>query len=183
MDELAGSIERHLSQLNVTSTYWPGNAEIREALRTEPVFRRSKKARPRMLLEAIEDQFRRPTNQPQVPRLGTRSSTSCRNSGPRTGRSHDEEAEEVRAEHVHRLGNLTLLTSSLNSKVSNGPWASKRKALQAHDTLLLNSRLLSTIDDIWDEAAIDARTDSMIDVLFSDMAGPGGTQGDRRRST
>ena len=67
-DELGDSIERHLSQLNVTSTYWPGNDEIRDALRTEPLYRRSKKARLRMLLEAIEDQYRRATNQPQVPR-------------------------------------------------------------------------------------------------------------------
>ena len=90
---------------------------------------------------------------------------------------HGEDAEEVRAEHVHRLGNLTLLTSSLNSKVSNGPWASKREALQAHDTLLLNSRLLSTIDDIWDEAAIDARTDAMIDVLLTTWPVPEGHEG------
>ena len=44
--------------------------EIREALRTEQVFRRFKKARLRMLLEAIEDAIRRGTNQPQVPRRG-----------------------------------------------------------------------------------------------------------------
>ena len=43
--ELADSIEGHLSRLNVTSTYWPGDDEIREALRTEQVFRRFKKAR------------------------------------------------------------------------------------------------------------------------------------------
>ena len=68
--DLAGSIERHLSRLNVTSTYWPGDREIRDALRTEQVFRRFKKARLRMLLEAIEDDYRRGTNQPQVPRRG-----------------------------------------------------------------------------------------------------------------
>ena len=41
-----------------------------ETLRTEQVFRRFKKARLRMLLEAIEDEYRRGTNQPQVPRRG-----------------------------------------------------------------------------------------------------------------
>ena len=41
-DELGDSIERHLSQLNVTSTYWPGNDEIRNALRPEQLYRRSK---------------------------------------------------------------------------------------------------------------------------------------------
>jgi alkylated DNA nucleotide flippase Atl1 len=166
-DELGDSIERHLSQLNVASTYWPGNDEIRDALRTEPSYRRSKKARLRMLLEAIEDHYRRPTNQPQVPRVSYPIEHILPQQWADNWPVQGEDAEEVRAEHVHRLGNLTLLTSYLNSKVSNGPWASKRTALQEHDTLLLNSRLLSTIDGTWDEAAIDSRTDDMIDVLLA----------------
>src|SRR4051794_19790836 len=64
--ELPPKIEGYLSRLNVTSTYWPGDAEIRERLRAEQVFRRVKKARLRMLLEAIGDSRRRGTNQPQL---------------------------------------------------------------------------------------------------------------------
>jgi alkylated DNA nucleotide flippase Atl1 len=165
--ELAGSIEAYLSRLNVTSTYWPGDVEIREALRTEQVFRRFKKARTRMLLEAIEDAFRRGTNQPQVPRRGYPIEHILPQKWAEHWPVHDTEADEFRAEHVHRLGNLTLLTKSLNSKVSNGPWATKRSALQAHDTLLLNSRLLSTLDGTWNEAGIEARTKAMIDVLLA----------------
>ena len=71
------------------------------------------------------------------------------------------------------------MTKSLNSKVSNGPWASKREALQAHDTLLLNSRLLSAVGDTWDEDGIDARTDAMIDVLLETWPVPAGHE--RRR--
>ena len=67
-DELADKVAGYLSRLNVTSTYWPGEVEIRQALQSEPVFRRFKKARLRMLLEAIEDSHRAGTNQPQVPR-------------------------------------------------------------------------------------------------------------------
>ena len=175
--ELADGIEAHLSRLNVTSTYWPGDEEIRQALRTEQAFRRFKKARLRMLLEAIEDEYRRGTNQPQVPRRGYPIEHILPQTWTDTWPVHDTEAQEARAEHVHRLGNLTLLTRSLNSKVSNGPWASKRKALQAHDTLLLNSRLLSTVDSTWDEAGIDSRTDAMIDVLLAMWPVPEGHEG------
>jgi alkylated DNA nucleotide flippase Atl1 len=175
--ELADSIERHLSRLNVTSTYWPGNQEIRETLRTERVFRRFKKARLRMLLEAIEDDYRRGTNQPQVPRRGYPVEHILPQTWAENWPVPDPEAEEFRAEHVHRLGNLTLLTRSLNSKVSNGPWAIKRAALQANDTLLLNSRLLATVDAVWDEAAIDSRTDAMIDVLLAIWPVPEGHSG------
>ena len=175
--ELADGIEGHLSRLNVTSTYWPGDEELREALRTEQAFRRFKKARLRMLLEAIEDEYRRGTNQPQVPRRGYPIEHILPQTWAETWPVHGTEAEELRAEHVHRLGNLTLLTRSLNSKVSNGPWTSKRKALQAHDTLLLNSRLLSQVDSTWDEVCIDARTDAMIDVLLATWPVPEGHEG------
>jgi alkylated DNA nucleotide flippase Atl1 len=175
--DLAGSIEAYLSRLNVTSTYWPGDAEIREGLRTEQVFRRFKKARTRMLLEAIEDVYRRGTNQPQVPRRGYPIEHILPQKWDETWPVQGTEAEEFRAEHVHRLGNLTLLTKSLNSKVSNGPWVTKREALQAHDTLLLNSRLLSTFQGTWDEAGIEARTAAMIDVLLATWPVPGDHEG------
>ncbi len=68
--QLAALIVGHLSRLNASSTYWPGNGEVREALDTEPVYRRYKGARLRVFLEAIENEFRRGTNQPQVPRRG-----------------------------------------------------------------------------------------------------------------
>ena len=175
--ELPGGVERYLSRLNVTSTYWPGDAEVRDSLRKEPVFRRIKKTRLRMLLEAVEDHHRRGTNQPQVPRRGY----PIEHILPQKWSAHwpvdDPDAEELRAEHVHRLGNLTLLTKSLNSKVSNGPWTKKRQALQDHDTLLLNSRLLATAREAWDEAAIEARTDSLINVVLATWSVPDGHEG------
>ena len=130
-----------------------------------------------MLLETIEDVYRRGTNQPQVPRRGYPIEHILPQKWPDHWPVDGAEAEEIRAEHVHRLGNLTLLTTSLNSKVSNGPWASKRVALQDHDTLLLNSRLLSTVDGAWDEASIDSRTGAMIDVLLATWPVPEGHEG------
>jgi alkylated DNA nucleotide flippase Atl1 len=176
-DELADRVEAHLARLNVTSTYWPGDAEIREALRKEQVFRRFKKARTRMLLEAVEDAYRAGTNQPQVPRRGYPIEHVLPQKWTDNWPVGDEAAEEARAEHVHRLGNLTLLTTSLNSKVSNGPWATKRGALQAHDTLLLNSRLLCEADDVWGEAAIGARAETLIDSLLATWPVPAGHEG------
>ena len=176
-DDLVASIESYLSRLNVTSTYWPGNDEVRKALRDEQVYRRVNKSRLRMILEAIEDTYRRGTNQPQVPRRGYPIEHILPQSFADNWPVEGLEAEEARAEHVHRLGNLTLLTTALNSKVSNGPWASKRQALQQHDTLLLNSRLLSTYGDGWDEQGIESRGDSMIDSLLEVWPVPDGHEG------
>jgi hypothetical protein len=176
-DRLAAGVDGYISRLNVTSTYWPGDEEIRRDVRKTQVFRRFKKARLRMLLEAIENAHRESTNQPQVPRR----SYPIEHILPQKWQTHwpvqglEEEAE--RAEHVHLLGNLTLLTKSLNSKVSNGPWSAKKTGLQDHDTLLLNSRLLSSAGAVWDEAAIEARTEALIDALLAIWPIPEGHDG------
>lgn len=176
--ELPQRVRLHLSRSNVSSTYWPGDEEIRLSLQTEQVYRRFKRGRLRMLLEAIEDHHRHGTNQPQVPRRGY----PIEHILPQNWGDHWSvdglEAEQIRAAHVHRLGNLTLLTRSLNSKVSNGPWTGKRDALQEHDTLLVNSRLIAaTQQGTWDEAGIDARTRRHIEILLQVWPVPDGHEG------
>lgn len=176
--EIVERVTSHLSRLNASSTYWPGDAEIRKALSTEAAYRRFRVARLRVFLEAIENEFRRATNQPQVPRRGY----PIEHILPQKWQDHwavdGLEAEVERAAHVHRLGNLTLLTTSLNSKVSNAAWNVKRDALLVHDTLLLNSRLLThSGDSPWGETAIEARTSQLIDVLLTVWAVPEGHEG------
>jgi hypothetical protein len=39
-DELVNRVTQHLARLNVVSTYWPGDGELRQYLSTEPVYRR-----------------------------------------------------------------------------------------------------------------------------------------------
>ena len=175
-DEVADRITGHLARLNVTSTYWPGDDEIRATLTTEPAYRRFPRARLRAYLEAIENSFRAETGQPQVERAGF----PIEHILPQKWRDHwpvaSPEGEQERQERVHRLGNLTLLTSSLNSKVSNGPWASKRKALMEHNTIKLTGRILDVERD-WDEARIDERTAMLVDRLLEVWPVPAGHTG------
>ena len=56
---------------------------------------------------------------------------------------------------INKMGNLTLLTHSLNSSVSNGPYAVKMPAVRSHSSLALN-RELNRYDD-WNEEAIAER--------------------------
>jgi hypothetical protein len=64
-------------------------------------------------------------------------------------------ARQERQRSVQRLGNLTLLTSSLNPDVSNGPWHRKRAAIEEHSLLRLNRHLCRF--EHWDEQRIDER--------------------------
>ncbi len=80
-------------------------------------------------------------------------------------------SEADRDKLVHTLGNLTLLTKKLNSKVSNGPWLTsdgegKKTALQQHDVFFLNRDLLAAAKDDWTDAKIHVRTAQLTEILL-----------------
>ena len=71
--------------------------------------------------------------------------------------------EATRDSIMHTLGNLTLLTSKLNSKVSNAAWATKRFALHEHDVLKLNADMLGQAGETWTEPKISARNEDVLE--------------------
>lgn len=178
VEELPERVIGHLARLNVTSTYWPGDEEVRFALSTEAAYSRYPRGRLRMFLEAIEDHYRAETGQPQVERQGYPIEHILPRSWQDTWPVGTPEDAEKRQERVHRLGNLTLLTKSLNSKVSNGPWPEKRTALLQHNTITLTGRVVSKTEHReWDEQLIDERTARLIDVILDVWPVPEGHQG------
>lgn len=64
-------------------------------------------------------------------------------------------ATRARSAIVQTFGNLTLITGSLNSSISNGAWATKRAAIEANSLLPINLQLRSAAT--WDEEAIERR--------------------------
>jgi hypothetical protein len=85
----------------------------------------------------------------------------------------DEPRKRAAAERnarLHRLGNLTIVTSPLNSAMSNEPWKTKREALNRHTVLLLNSRIASR--EQWDERAVDEHGTWLAERLAAIWPGP-----------
>ncbi|WP_328531035.1 DUF262 domain-containing protein [Nocardioides sp. NBC_00368] len=171
-DGLAAHIRDYLTTLNAASNYWPGDEEIRQHLADEQAYRRYPRARLRMFLETVEDQLRATHRSPNVPRNGFPIEHILPQSWQQHWSVEGLEAEVDRGEHVHRLGNLTLLTSSLNSTVSNGSWSTKRSKLDSADVFLLN-RAVKHVDE-WNEASIDDRTAIMAEALLSAWPVPPG---------
>lgn len=183
--ELASRVETYLSRLNVASTYWPGNAEIERVLATESAYRRFKRGRLRVFLEAAEDYLRGYVGSSgrsggRIARVGY----PIEHIMPQKWETHwpveGLAAEERRREHIHRLGNLTLLTRSLNSSVSNGPWlgaGGKRAKLREHDVFLLNRRIEDVSAEGWDESLVDGRTSELIEALLATWPVPEGHLG------
>lgn len=185
-EELSGRVDAYLMRQQAESTYWPGDAEIREALSTENAYRRFNRRRLRLLLEAVEDAYRGFAG-PQPSRTGVRvprAKFPIEHLLPQKWAQHwpvhGLDAEIARDAHVHRLGNLTLITSSLNSAVSNGPWTGetgKRAQLEKHDVLLTNRRIRDVSAAGWNEHLIDERTSDMVDALLATWPVPPGHVG------
>ena len=82
----------------------------------------------------------------------------------------EEEASEARNGRIHTIGNLTLVTGRLNSKLSNAPWCQKREAIQKHAVLNLNGELVTK--SAWDEDSIRARSQQMAQLIAKCWPGP-----------
>jgi hypothetical protein len=175
--------ERFFADQSSNSRYWPDDSELRTELLSLPAYRRIGRGRLRMVLEAIEDEFRgwRTSRDGLGGERVPRGKYAIEHIMPRKWQQHwslppgsrDVDRDQV----VHTLGNLTLLTGKLNSKVSNGPWSGeggKRESLQQHDVLLLNRKLVTANVHDWSEAAISSRCDVMIDAILAIWPVPAG---------
>lgn len=185
--ELQSVVDTYLTSQLFASTYWPGDSEIRESLRSEAFYRRFSQPMQRLVLQAIEDSYRGFSG-------GTTSKTGVRvhrekqqieHILPRSWKAHwpveGAAAAAEREEHLHRLGNLTLLTAALNAAVSNGAWlgaSGKRAALNKHDVFLMNRRLVDMSELGWAEDLIDARGEEMIEEILNTWRVPAGHLGE-----
>lgn len=64
---------------------------------------------------------------------------------------------------LHTIGNLSILTSSLNPSVSNGSFTQKKHELAKYSTLVLNTYFQEF--DEWDERAIQQRSLALFDII------------------
>ena len=62
-----------------------------------------------------------------------------------------------RTDLIQTLGNLTLVNSGLNKRLSNGSWQHKRDFIAKSDNLFINKRLLEDASGTWDERKIVSR--------------------------
>lgn len=186
VEGLGERVRDQLAHESTASTYWPGDADVRAALSQLPAYRAYGRGRLRMMLEAVEDSLRGFTGD-RPSRTGsriTRNWMHIEHLLPRSWKKNwpvvDLAAELDRNQHVHRLGNLTLLTQSLNSEVSNGPWTGpmgKHAALRAQDVCLMTRDVRQQHAEGWTEADIDARGAKMVDALLATWPVPDGHEG------
>jgi hypothetical protein len=173
-------IQAFLAGQTAESRYWPDDAELEQEIADLQAYRRLRRGRLRMVLEAIEDHLRgwRDGKQGLGGERVARGKLAIEHVMPRKWQQHwppQGSDEEERDRLIHTLGNLTLLTGKLNSTVSNGPWRgtnSKRAGLEAHDVLLLNRTLLKEAGAEWSDDLIRRRSQELAQLLVEIWAVP-----------
>lgn len=162
----------YLESQTADNQVWPQDWMLRDAL-TGPMKGRGMIARRKMVLEAIEVNIRGDESEP----LGPTDGLTVEHIMPVKWQQHwplptstenliEDDVLRSRSEAIESIGNLTLTTSKLNSKLSNGPWARKREALMNHSSLLLNRTLLNNATEVWDENAIRERSEYLAEIIL-----------------
>lgn len=148
----------------VSSRGWPSDDDVIEAFRTRRFYGVDSQQRIRMILSAIDAEMRRnnPRSEEVVVNYDALTIEHVMPKAWRTnwqvaveGAAERELAEQRRDRYIDRIGNLTLVTSSLNPSLSNGAWSGKRVELGRHSSLELNSVLVRR--EGWDEDVIKER--------------------------
>lgn len=162
---------------------WPTDEEWKAGWLGRDQYKGPRQPRLRYLFEAIERAKRTALSE----EIEIKSELTIEHIMPQKWRSHwpvpgfehvaegeidvDQLAREVEREQaINKLGNLTLLTHSLNATVSNGPFSVKMPAVRAHASLALNRELNAF--DHWDEETILQRGQALFEVARKIWRGP-----------
>jgi hypothetical protein len=188
--DLARADERITAELRswtASSDIWPSDADLRNRLLYERLYDYVGQGRVRMALAACEMSLR---NSPKTEPVELPEGLSIEHAMPQKWDDHwlapagddPDEAIAQREAHLDRLGNLTLVTTPLNSSMQNAPWTKesardpetatyeKREELRKHSVLLLNQHLATR--EVWDESAIAERGEDLFERIAQTWPGP-----------
>ncbi len=177
--QASAHLEKFLKEQNSITGYWPDDSEILSYVSQMEIYRSLYKSRIRMILEAIEDYergFINDENSKSGARV-RRGTYVIEHLMPQSWQANwplGEYSEDARDNLVQTLGNLTLLTTKLNSSVSNAGWETKNIELTSHDVLLTNKKIQEMADTSWNEELIQERTAKMVEKITKIWPVPGG---------
>lgn len=179
----ADSIHTILSKSDSDSSRMPNNLELKENLLQRPLYGRIAQYKIRMILEAIDDanQHSKAESMPIQQNLTIEhilpEKWEKHWSLSKEGRSAEEilEQEARRNTLKNTIGNLTLITNSLNPAISNSSWDVKRPEILRYSKSNLNRYFqLETEDKLseWNEEKILERTAVLADLFIQVWEAP-----------
>jgi len=160
----AAALREKLSNLTGDSQLWPSDAAFEQGWCYRGLYQGKNTSKVRAILEALE-LGRRTTKQELLPLPDGLTVEHVMPQKWETNWSIADKSAEALANRkrlLHSIGNLTLVTSSFNSALSNEAFAAKRPEIVTTSLLMLNTYFQQFADqDIWDEAKIVDRAEAM----------------------
>jgi len=175
----AANLEKQLRAQSGDSTEWPSDERVGEAWRAQHAYHLLNNPKVVYILKHLNDTYLTKKNET----MSVEGALTVEHILPQqwldkwklpdgsTGMNFIDLAKapagDIRAESTRNrnailqtFGNLTILTQSLNSTVSNSQWAIKKPQLLKHSLLPINQQLHNV--EVWDEAAILQRSNKLL---------------------
>lgn len=168
----ADTVSTWLAKNTGESAKFPTDEEFRVAATNKPLYATLAQYKLRTILEALDAHLQ--TSKSEA--LPLPSGLTIEHVMPQQWRSHWPLPEDTGDAHVasvqrdvivDTLGNLTLVTSSLNPALSNAAWADKRPELLKYSKLNLSRYFHEKDADIWDEKSIAKRGEQLAQALLA----------------
>jgi hypothetical protein len=168
----AAAVAAWLAKNTGESAKFPTDEEFRTAATNRPLYSTLAQYKLRTILEALDAHLQTSKSES----LPLPSGLTIEHVMPQKWRDHwplPEDAVDAHVASVRRdvivdtLGNLTLVTSSLNPALSNAAWADKRPELLKYSKLNLSRYFHEKDADVWDEASIAKRSDLLAHALLA----------------
>lgn len=184
--DLAGmDLRDFLAGQTAETRRWPEALELRRDIPGQRVYGFIRQDRLRVILGAIEQHLRLKNSKYEAVSLPDK--LEIEHIMPQGWRTHWDPEPKLDSDDAHNrdilvnsLGNLTLVTKSLNGSLSNRPWTDsdasdlvdgglpgigKRNLLDTYSLLLLNKEILNNHAGEWREIDIWARSEFLVDVI------------------
>lgn len=164
----AANVIEYMAKSTADSTLFPSDRMFEKAATDWPLYNRLAQYKVRVVLEALDAYALGPKSEP----IPLPSGLTIEHVMPQKWQTNwplppisdtDDPLKEMdceirRVSLINTLGNLTLITSSLNPSLSNSDWATKRPELLKFSKLNLTQYFHGKDADEWDEDAIEKRT-------------------------
>lgn len=188
------ALHAFLSEQTAETRVWPSDARMLKDLPSRWLYGNLRRDRLWTALGAIEQHLR--AQDPKYEAVQLPTGLQIEHIMPRGWRTYwdtdpklDHDAAAERDRRVNTLGNLTLVTQSLNGSLSNRPWTDaevhelglteggrpgigKRTLLDQFSLLVVNKELLNGHPEEWTDADIEQRSRAMVEVLCAVWPGP-----------
>jgi hypothetical protein len=190
--EAGDRIHAYLSEQTAETRLWPSDAAMREQLPKQRLYGNIRQGRLRVILGAIEQHLRAKSTMYEAVQLP--STLEIEHIMPQGWRTHwdrepklSPEAAAERDRLVNTIGNLTLVTKSLNGALSSRPWTDsaaadlveggeegkgKHALLNSFSLLVMNKEILDGHPESWGEDDIMTRGVALAEAVNEVWPGP-----------